>query len=333
MIKLVIGIIISFVFIYITFRGVEFSEVLAGLKDVHYSYLCLFFLFSVLTILVRAMRLQVLLIPIEKVPLRKLFPITCIGFMSIVLFPMRMGELVRPYLVHEESQIPFSTSLGAIFLERVFDALILLGMLIIVILSSDVSPWVTQSGYGLLVTFFALVSIILLTYFKTDLVLQGLSLLTKRLSREWQLKIERIVRNFIDGFHIISKPKILFYTLFLSLSIWTLAGLTIYSLFFFLGLKLPLISAFTVLTISAIGTSIPAAPGFLGTFQFSCMMALTMYNIPKESAVLFSFVYYILGIGLNITFGLICLPVTNVSFKNITNKLKSQSKVTEPEAT
>ncbi|MCP4985045.1 MAG: flippase-like domain-containing protein [Colwellia sp.] len=333
MIKFIVGIIISFVFIYFTFRGVNFTDVLSGLNDVHYSYLALFFLFSVLTLLVRAVRLRVLLIPIEKVSLRKMFPITCIGFMSIILFPMRMGELVRPYLVHEESQIPFSTSLGAVFLERVFDALILLGMLVIVILSSDTSPWVTQSGYGLLVTFFALVSIILLTYFKTDLVLLVLALLTKRLGQEWQLKIERIVRNFIDGFHIISKPKILFYTLFLSLSIWTLAGLTIYSSFFFLNLKLPLISAFTVLTISTIGTSIPAAPGFLGTFQFSCMMALTIYNIPKDSAVLFSLVYYILGIGLNIMFGLMCLPVINFSFKNIINKLKSQPKVTEPEAT
>ena len=333
MLKLSIGIIISFIFVYFTFRGVDFGNVLNGLEGVNYFFLVLSFLSVVFTLVLRAVRLQIILLPVKKVSIKKLFPITCIGFMSIILFPMRMGELVRPYLVHEESQIPFTTSLGTIFLERVFDTLILLGMLVIVILSSDTASWVTQSGYGLLATFFVLVSAILLTYFKTDLVLRILALLTQRLSREWQLKVESIVRDFVDGFHTISKPKTLFYTLFLSLLIWVLSGLAIYCIFSFLHLKLPLISAFAVLIISIIGVSIPAAPGFLGTFQFACMMALTMYNIPKESAVLFSLVYYILGIGTNILLGLMFLPLIKFSFKDIFNKLKAPPKETVPETT
>ncbi|GJQ57646.1 MAG: UPF0104 family protein [Candidatus Scalindua sp. AMX11] len=323
---LIAGIIISLIFVYFTFKGVNFEDTLKGLGNANYTFLALALIIAIIPTLLRAMRLQIIVSPIKKTSLRKLFPITCIGFMAIVLFPLRTGELVRPYLLHQESKISLTSSLAIIFLERVFDSLILLCMLVIVILNSDVSSMITRSGYGLLVTLLILISIIVFIYFRTDMVLRLLMPLTDRCSKKWQLKIEKIVKNVADGFHIISRPKILFYTLFLSLLLWALTGLTIYALFYFLQLNLPLICAFTVLIITIVGVSVPAAPGFLGTFQFACIMALSLFNVPKENAVLFSMVYYLLGIGITILLGVIFLPFIDFSFKEGLKKLRIQSK-------
>lgn len=318
---LIIGIVVSLVFVYFTFKGVSIENIFKGFENVSYKYLVLAVLLNVLSTLIRTIRLQIILSPIKNISLRTLFPITCIGFMAIVVFPLRTGELVRPYLVHHESQISLTSSLATIFLERVFDSLILLGMLVIVILSLETSPWITQSGYGLLVTFLILVGIITLIYFKTDMTLRLFAPLTNKLNQKWQLKIEKLIRNIVDGFKIMSSLKNLFYALLLSLSIWVLAVVIIYILFCFLHLNLTPLCALTVLIITIIGISIPAAPGFLGTFQFACIMGLSFFNVPRESAVLFSIVYYVLSIGITILLAFIFLPFIDFSFKDVFNKL------------
>ena len=78
-----------------------------------------------------------------------------------------------------------------------------------------------------------------------------------------------------------------------------------------------MVSAFLVLVIVMIGISLPAAPGFIGNFQFACVMALSIYGLPKNDAFAFSMVFYFLGIGINILLGLVFLPSMNLSFKDI----------------
>lgn len=329
---LIIGIVVSLIFVYFTFKGVSIENILNGLENVSYKYLILAVLLLVLSTLIRTIRLQMILSPIKNISIKTLFPVTCIGFMAVVVFPLRTGELVRPYLVHHESQISLTSSLATIFLERVFDSLILLGMLIIVILNLETSSWITQSGYGLLITFFILVSIITLIYFKTDMTLRLLAPLTNKLNQKWQLKVEKLMRNVVDGFKIMSNLKNLFYTLLLSLLIWVLSVVVIYTLFCFLHLNLTPLCALTVLIITIIGISVPAAPGFLGTFQFACIMALSFFNVPRENAVLFSVIYYVLAIGITILLAFIFLPFVDFSFKDvfnklIYNKLKGRSKI------
>jgi len=59
-----------------------------------------------------------MLSPHEIIKQKTLFPITCIGGMAIIFIPLRLGEVVRPYLINKKSQITFTSSLATIFLER-----------------------------------------------------------------------------------------------------------------------------------------------------------------------------------------------------------------------
>jgi uncharacterized membrane protein YbhN (UPF0104 family) len=47
----------------------------------------------------------------------------------------------------------------------------------------------------------------------------------------------------------------------------------------------------TVLTVLA--AALPAAPGFLGTFQYATILALSFFSIPKEEALGFSIVAHV----------------------------------------
>ena len=48
----------------------------------------------------RSVRWRFLLRPVIEVPKRRLLAVSCAGFLAILLLPFRLGELVRPYMLH-----------------------------------------------------------------------------------------------------------------------------------------------------------------------------------------------------------------------------------------
>ena len=74
------------------------------------------------------------------------------------------------------------------------------------------------------------------------------------------------------------------------------------------------------LLITFLATSLPAAPGFLGTFQYGCFIALTSYGVSTDDAAFFSLTYYLVMIGMNILLGLIFLPITKLDNKFLQQK-------------
>ena len=315
--KLVVGIIISGILVYLSMRGVEYKQILKGLQSANYTFLIPAIVLFLSLSFLRSLRWGVILSPLEEIGQRKLYPITCIGFMAIALIPMRIGEVVRPYLISTKSKIPLSSSLATIFVERVLDGITLLTILLVVIFGSTVPGWLIKVGQSFLITFIVLVSLMLFLMFRKDLVMRVIRPLFSKLPEKISSKMETLIESFVQGFRIISSAKRLMYTIFLSLLIWVFSALAIYSLYRFQGLHLPLISSFVVLVVTVIGISLPTAPGFLGNFQFGCIMALLIYGVSKNDAFTFSMVYYLLGIGINVLLGLAFLPFVKISFKDI----------------
>jgi uncharacterized protein (TIRG00374 family) len=310
--------------LYFSSRGVEFEKVFSELLNAEYIFLFPAIVLILSVSFIRSLRFGILLSPIEKISQRTLFPINCIGFMAIALIPMRIGELIRPYLVSSKTRVPFSSALATIFVERVLDAMVLLTMFLFVITYSQLPQWIVKAVYSVSITFLSLLLFILFLHFKTETALKLLSPLFSRLSENLKIKIIALTRTFADGFKIVGNPKRLFYTIFLSCLIWGFLGLATYSLFFFLNLRLALLSAFVVLLITVIGISLPTAPAFLGNFQFGCILALSYFNVPKADAFSFSVIYYFSVVIINVLLGVIFLPFVTFSFVNIKKFMKDK---------
>ena len=315
--KLVLGIILSAILVYLSMRGVEYKEILKGLQNANYIFLFPAIILFLSLSLLRSLRWGVILSPLEEIGQRKLFPITCIGFMAIALIPMRIGELVRPYLISTKSRIPLTSSLATILVERVLDGITLLSILFFVIFACNVPGWLIKVGQSFFGIFLILASLMLFFRFRKDLALRALSPLLNKLPKQISARIETLIGNLVEGFGIISSPKKFIYAILLSLLIWVFSALAIYCLYFFQGLHLPLFSSFVVLVVTAIGISLPTAPGFLGNFQFGCIMALLIFGVSKSDAFAFSMVYYLLGIGINILLGLVFLASMGISLDEI----------------
>ncbi len=325
--KIILGIIFSSIFIYFSVRGLEIDKILEALRNVKYFYVIIATLLILSSLALRSLRWGIILSPIEKIGQKSLFPIFSIGFMAVVLIPLRMGELVRAYLLRTNNRIPFSTSLSTIFVERVLDVLTILCILFMVVFNASVPGWLLKSGYTAVIFVSLMILFICFLYFRTECTLTLIRPFIGKFPHRFRGKIERFINNFVAGLKIIRSPGKLLGILILSAFIWGISGLAIYSLFWFQGLKLSLMVAFFVLVVTIIGISLPTAPGMLGNFQFSCIVALSLFNITKDDAFVFSMVYYLLGIGIVVSLGLVSLAFTNFSFGEVFTNIRKGSEI------
>src|SRR5881397_1221332 len=88
-----------------------------------------------ITFPVRAIRWRLILRDADGRPFRwlPLWHATTIGFMANNLLPARAGEVARAYVASRQLPVRFTTALGSIGVERVFDALVMLGLMAVAI--------------------------------------------------------------------------------------------------------------------------------------------------------------------------------------------------------
>jgi uncharacterized protein (TIRG00374 family) len=306
--KIIIGLTIGIILIYLSLKGIDYRTIFIALQKVNYKLLVLTVPLFVFIQLLRSIRWGIILSPIEKIKQNKLFPITCIGFMAIALAPMRTGEFLRPYLISKRSAIPFSSALATILIERILDSITLIGILALIVSGVHFIKNFGNSIIIFLLMFIILLILVYLFYFRKETFLFVIRRALSRFPEKIRLWVEDLFELFVEGFKLIKEPGKFAYALILSIFIWVLSGLAIYILFPFVKIQLPLVGAFVVLLATVMVISLPAAPGFLGNFQFGCIAALSFYNVTKENAFAFSMIYYVAAIGTNILLGLIFLP-------------------------
>jgi glycosyltransferase 2 family protein len=191
-----------------------------------------------------------------------------------------------------------------------------------VVFGSSLPAWVMRSGSLLLALFLVVLSVICVMYYRKAMSLRWVHRLVRRLPERYQADVEQIYHRFVDGLRIIARPKQLFASILLTVLVWGVTGLGIYSLFLFYNLSFPLVAAFTVLAITVLGVSLPAGPALLGNFQFSCIVALSILNLSQNDAFAFSMIYYAFGVGLSIFLGLLFSPFMGISLADIRRRMR-----------
>ena len=111
--------------LYLASRQLSFSGMWQAMLTADWSVLLPYFACLAAQHFFRAWRWGQLLAPIAPVPFRRILPISSVGFFAILALPLRMGELVRPYLIADPPSIRMSHGLGTMAVERVLDGLIL----------------------------------------------------------------------------------------------------------------------------------------------------------------------------------------------------------------
>lgn len=317
--NIIAGALIGAIFIWLAFRGTDFSTLGSSFRSADYRYLVPAVLLSIMVQLVRSYRWGVILEPLKKIDQWSLLSTTSVGFMAISLLPVRMGEFVRPYLISKKSDIRLGASLATIVVERVFDMLTLMIMLLFVILSSrskliELPPWISEASYIILLITIPMLLLLMFAAVKRDMAAQGIDFLIKLLPHALAGRLSRLVHSFLDGLQILPDWRKTAYLALLSLITWFCIGLINYALFksFTSMSHLTLPAAYTVLLITALGITLPTAPGFVGNYHYFCVLGLALFGIAKADALTYAILLHGLQFLVIIVLGLIFIPFIKV---------------------
>lgn len=318
--KVLAGIILSGVLVYLSLRGIHFQGVAQSIQRVQLSYVFLSLSMMFLMQVLRSIRWGGILKPVAHVDQLTLFSITNVGFLAIVAIPARLGELVRPLLVSRKKGVPMAAALGTVFVERIMDTFTILLMAGFVFPLIPLPPWLVRS-----VSIMTAITLAVTAFFAFLIIkqknLDGLyRFLPSSLKERFAGKISRLVGHFMDGFAVITDWKRLSWLMLLSVAVWIVDVLAIYFLFLSFGYSLSILAAFVLMFILIVGIAIPTAPGFVGNWHFACILTLTLFGLDKADALTFAILYHALSIGIVLVLGLAFLPFNRFSLKDLTNR-------------
>ena len=297
-----IGLVIGALFLWLAVRDVELGLVVESLKHANH-WLALPFLMSLgLFYWLKAVRWAYLLSPSKKIATRDLIPPMIIGFAGNNILPVRLGELLRVYMLGKEQKLSKSLVLGTIVLERMFDAISILILLTLAMYWASVDATdLTVVRFLLLVlviiTFVAAYGIVLAPLWLSNFVAAMLNFLPERIRRLISDRFRHLQRGFAALRH---RPAFLRIMLN-SLAQWLLMSLCVYLSIGAFDINVSPPVAVLVLALVTAAISLPSAPGFIGTIEYCFVLGLGFFEINASEA---------LGIGIfyhAITFGSVTL--------------------------
>jgi len=125
------GFAISALFLGLFFYRTDFDEIWDAFQAANYALALASLPVYFAGIWVRTIRWQYLLRPVARVSARRLYPVVIVGLMANNLIPARAGELVRAFILGEREKVSKAAALGTIAVDRLFDGLTLVPMLLI----------------------------------------------------------------------------------------------------------------------------------------------------------------------------------------------------------
>ncbi|SVE31861.1 uncharacterized protein METZ01_LOCUS484715, partial [marine metagenome] len=133
--KAIGGVIISVVGIYWAFRDFNFSEFITSIQGINYFYLILATLFLWGSVWLRGIRWKWLFKDNNAPTITSLYRAQLIGHFGNNVLPLRLGELLRSYIVGKENSLSKSFVFGTVILERLMDTITLVLFALLLLLT------------------------------------------------------------------------------------------------------------------------------------------------------------------------------------------------------
>ena len=297
--KLYAGLILSALFLYLAFKKVDFAKTWAIIKSSDFRFLLPAVLVTILQYLIRAWRWKILLIPVKKTGFRNRFLSVLIGFAANCVLPARLGEFIRANSLGQAEKISKSAAFGTLVIERLFDGVVMLLILFLGLqfarLSTDHALIIKSLKGSALLLFCAFITLIVFITglrLRTDLFVRILGKIFFMLSEKHKNRIILSVENFALGLSPLKGASSWGIVIFWSLILWCLSLVQIQLISISVGITLPFISYFIILSILAMGVMVPSAPGFIGTFHLSVQYGFILFGISAEEGLSAAFLLH-----------------------------------------
>ncbi len=308
------GIGVSLGCLYFAVRGTDWAQVGATIAAARPGWLIAVLLASVFSYYVRGQRWRVLLRPVGQVGLYPTVSATAIGFGSNMVLPLRLGEIIRPALLARNTDVSMSAALSSVLLERLFDMLLVIACFLVLSLVVPIDDSLRRYAGLLAVGAGAGFVVLLVMARHRDASHRLIHRVVGWLPARAGDALRPIADGLLDGLSGLADGKTIALVLGYSAYLWFVITLTY--IFSLLALRIdapPMAAGLAAMVTVAAAAFIPQGPGFVGTWQAGCVLALSIFHVPSEQAVGYSLLTWAVQMAINIGIAGVFLSREDVS--------------------
>jgi hypothetical protein len=184
--------------------------------------------------------------------------------------------------------------------DRLFDAIVLLLLAASALLDPALSSTDTlagrplssfATGAGAIVVLLLLV-LYALVFFPGQL-LRLFELFARRVSPAVEERGRRVLVTFMHGLSVLRSPGRFAAVLGWTVAHWLLNALGFWLAFRAVGISAPISAALFLQAFIALGTAVPALPGFFGVFEYMSVQGLAVYGVSQQQAATWAIGYHL----------------------------------------
>ena len=210
---------VSIFFLYLAFKGLHWKDLLEALKNVKIWILAFSTVVYLSSYFFRGVRWHLMLRSVKVIPIWRMTKFVTIGFMTNNLLPARLGEFARSLIIANEEHISARSSFASVVLERVFDGVTIVGLMLVLTIQQPFPPWVKQMGVAATAIFASGFIVLILLGYKGEKLI---GIIQNRFKEGIVSRIAGFMIKFVTGLEMLRSKSQILLVLLLSGVIWSI---------------------------------------------------------------------------------------------------------------
>ncbi len=301
--RAVLGIAISVVALALVVRSVDIGAAWDALRTADLRWVALLIVLVVIDVVLRAIRWRVLLAPLASVPFRATLSSLLVGYLANNVLPARLGEIIRSHDLGERTGVSRTSILGTIVIERIVDTLVVVSIAAVAILVLSVRGVVASAvlvGFAVTVLLAVGVAVGISAH-----RLPGADRVRVFLGR-WP-RVGMILGRLRTGLAVASDPRTMVVAVLLSIGSWSCAVLAFAAAAQAVGIEPTMGQAALLAAGTNLATAVPAAPGYVGTYELAAVTIAASVGIARAPALAFAVLVHVTALLMTSVGGAIAL--------------------------
>ncbi|MDE2836211.1 MAG: lysylphosphatidylglycerol synthase transmembrane domain-containing protein [Chloroflexota bacterium] len=318
--------------LFFLFVRSDYRKWLEALSDANYAWVLPAAITYFASFYFRSLRWRFLLRPFADTTTARLYPVVIVGYMANNLLPLRAGEVVRSYYLSRREQVNTATALATIVVERVFDGVLMLLLLLAGVLflpfsglpegvRDAVAIPVWAAAVIMAAPFILGLAVIIMAALRPGLF-EGMGNGVARripLPMRYRALLRAFVSRFVGGFAGLHQPGRLAKVAALTLPVWTMEGITYYLIALGFDLDAHLGSHWLlagsmllIISLANLAISVPLSQGGVGPFEIFAALGLVVLGVGSVDASAYAIVLHAVLLLPVIVVGLLYLAVRSI---------------------
>jgi uncharacterized protein (TIRG00374 family) len=289
-IRLLIGLAISAFFIYLTLPSLHLPDVLQALRTANYWWIAPGVAVYMVGLWVRAWRWHYTLRHLKPVSIKRLFPLVCIGYFGNNVYPLRAGEIIRSYALKRSDNISMASSLATVIIERVFDGLT---MLLFVFLALPFAPMPAQyRNLVILLTVLMVVATVIFIAMAANPRLMNAVyawVANRILPARIRTRTDDLYARFMEGIASLGSGRAVLMIFATSVVVWLIETVKYWFVMHAFDFTVGFIVLMLMNGLVNLATTLPSAPGYIGTFDTPGIETLVAFGVERNLAASYTF--------------------------------------------